>query len=274
VTILPGKSSINYAYMLVAAVVLTVLVLVIPLTERVEETGEERASKESGEEVMEKLDPAEIISRSIEAHGGRKKLSTLKTIRMSTSALIGTGKREHAEELAYYRFPDMMRSEARIGNESYVQAYDGERAWLLENGGVVDADARTTELLRRSLKHFPNFLLDAADSNAVLVEKGRSFIGGRPQYRIFVLEEDTDETTLWIDASDLLLRRMEYPIYAGESEEWIRLDFKKFSSVDGIILPYEVDIRVNGMLVQETTILDYRVNVPVADSLFARPAGR
>ncbi len=264
------RKKIPYFYILVAICLLTILILVLPFTMRESEPPPEVA-EETAREPDGELTAGEIIERSREAHGGRKELLSLESVQLRTSSILGTQQAEHAEETAWYLFPDRMRSEARIGSTTFVQVYDRGSSWIREGEEISEADMATTEILRRSLKHFPTFLVRAADSTAIAIMKGRSFIDGKPQYRIHIIEQDADETTLWIDSSDYLLRRMDYPVFAGDAEQHMQLDFDSYEKREGIMLPNEVDLYLNGVLIQQTTVLEYRLNVGVPDTLLQRP---
>ncbi|MFQ6102894.1 MAG: hypothetical protein ACE5OP_01210 [Candidatus Glassbacteria bacterium] len=267
------KSKAPYLYVLFAALLISLLIFIIPFTEKKEPPGRQSVSEEGVESKTNALDLSayNILIRAEGAYGGSKTISSLKAIQMNTTSLLKSEGGETATEKAYYRFPNRMRSEAHIGAETYIQAYDNGMAWVMENGVVSDGDLRTREILRKSLKHFPNFLIQATDSASLAMIKGKSFIEGKPHYMIYVIDPDSDEFTLWIAMEDFLVKRIDYPVYAGTTEEHMRLDFLSFREKKGLKLPYKVNIFLNGILVQETTVLDYEINPSLPDSLFEKP---
>lgn len=263
------KTKVPYLPILITVFLLSLLIAIIPFTGKKERPEEEKAAgKESG---RGEISSSSIITDAIKAHGGPEALGAMRTVRMKTASVLLTEGREHAEESAFYRFPDGMRSEARIGNDTYIQAYFRGAAWIMEKMEVQDADPGTSEFLRRSLKHFPNFLLAAVDPAAVTLMRGSSFIEGEALHTISVIDTESDETVLCISPDDYLVRRMEYSVFAGVTEEHVRLDLTDFHQHAGVVLPHKVNITMNGMLVQETNVLGYELNLPLPDSLFEKP---
>lgn len=263
------KTKVPYLSILITVFLLSLLITIIPFTGKKEQQEEEKTSGEQSGEG--EISSSGIITAAIKAHGGPEVLGTMRTLRMKTASVLLAEGRERAEESAFYRFPDGMRSEARIGNDMYVQTYFRGAAWIMEKGEVQEADRGTREFLRRSLKHFPNFLLAAADPAAVTLMRGTSFIEGKALLTISVIDTESDETILCISPDDFLVRRMEYSVFAGVTEEHLRLDLADFHQHAGVVLPYKVDITMNGMLVQETNVLEYELNLPLPDSLFEKP---
>jgi hypothetical protein len=265
------KAKVPYLHILFTVIILTILILIIPFTGQREAPDEFTTDVE--DTLSEKSEPtaSDILTKVLQAHGGIEKISSIRSIKMTTTSLLGPEKNEYADEAAYYNFPDQMRSEAKIGTDTFIQTYSHGSAWLSENDIVGEADLRTLEILRRSLKHFPNFILQASDSVAIVMIKSKSFIEGKPHYTVFVIDKDSDETTLWIAFDDFLVKRMDYPVFAAETEEHMRLDFSDYRETGGIQFPHSVDIHMNGVLVQQTTVLSYDVNPPVPDSSYFVP---
>ena len=265
------KTKVPYLYILIAILLLTVLILIIPFTGRREEPDAIRQTQEETSGPETQPTARSILLTALDAHGGMKSISSLNSLKMTTTSSLGPDGRESARETAFYSFPGKMKSEASIGDNTYVQSYNEGSAWYVENGVASPGDRRMIEFLRRSLKHFPNFLIQATDSTAITMIKGKSFIDGKPPYIVYVIDGESDETTLWIDLDELHVSRMDYPVFAGEVEEHVRLDLLDYRKTDGILLPYRVRLYMNGLFAQETTILTYEINPGLNDSLFVSP---
>lgn len=266
-----NKLTAPYLYILIAILFLTVLILVLPFTGS-KESGDESVLVTPGdEEAPDDKSTIGLLMQAIEAHGGEEAISSIRSVRMSTSSYLGPGEEEDVLEEALYRFPDQMKSLARIGDTTYIQTYDRGTSWVMEGDSLFRGDMRTMEILRRSLKHFPFFLLEAIDSTSLVLAKDRSFVDGEPYHTVYVIDRDSDETTILISPDDFLIRRMDYPIFAGETEEHMRLDFLEYKKSGGVQLPHKVLIYIGGNLVQETKVLTYEMNPELADSLFEFP---
>jgi len=260
-----------YIYILIAILALTILVLILPFTKSRQSGDKPPAVSPAALEEPGEQDIITILEKSLKAHGGRDALSSVRSLKMNTSSDLGPEEEEKILEEAFYRFPDQMKSEARIGKDLFVQAYDRGNVWVMEKDSVYQGDMRTAEILRRSLKHFPFFLLQAVDTTSLVLAKDRSFIDGEPYYTVLVIDRDADETTMLISPDTFLLRRMDYPVFAGETEEHLRLDFLDYSETGGVQLPRRVNIFIGGNLVQETKVLTYELNPQLSDSLFEPP---
>lgn len=264
------KTKVPYFSILIAVFLLSLLIAIIPFSGK-KERREETKIREEPDATRADLSATDILSSAIKAHGGADALRGLRSVRMRTASTLLAESGEKAEENAFYRFPDAMRSEANIGGAIYIQAYFHGSAWIMSDGKVRDADPGTTEFLRRSLKHFPSYLLTAVDPSAVTLMRGTSFTEGKSLHTIAVIDAESDETVLCISPEDFLVKRMEYSIFAEVTEEHVRLDLSDFRQESGVILPYKVDITVNGVHVQETNVRHYDLNIPLPDSLFEKP---
>jgi len=266
-----NKSKATYFYILIAILFLTILVYVLPFT-GLREPGDKSAvdTPDTGIKSSEQS-AVNILRKALDAHGGRDKISGIRSVRMNTSASLGPEESNEILEEAFYRFPDQMKSEARIGQDLFIQAFNRGTVWVVEGDSVFQGDMRTIEILRRSLKHFPSFLLQAIDSTSLVLTKDRSFINGESYLTIYVIDRDSDETTLLLSPDNFLIRRMDYPVFAGETEEHMRLEFLDYKKISGIQFPHRVNIFIGGLLVQETKVLTYELNPQLPDSLFEFP---
>lgn len=214
---------------------------------------------------MAQSDPKalEIIQKSIEASGGKEKLSGIKSMirKMEVSLPFGTSESE-----SYYKNGKMYMKSTMQGNVVMEQKYDGSRAYMggMQGSQVID-DEKMVKRMAEQAKIFPQ--LSILESQAVLTYGGASKIDGKDVHLVISKDTEGNESKLYFNAESGLMTRM---VSTGEMQGTkveTTIDLKDYKSVDGILFAYGMSLN-NGQFQMQMKITDIKLNPEIADSMF------
>lgn len=203
----------------------------------------------------------DILNRYIEAVGGREALQRLTTRVCIGREITDLSSREHPiyERFhfeAYSKIPSNYYTKTWTDAGNYVRAFDGTTGWIKDRCGMHSDERANSDRLDWLLN--PQFALRVKEYYRDLTLEGTQKVRG---YTVYVLESPSVHRPLFFDtASGLLI---------GFGHNWEIHDYRE---VDGILYPRRIHIsRKGGSTVYEFDRVEH--NVPIADSLFAVPAG-
>ena len=217
----------------------------------------------------------EIIAKNIQAHGGMEKLKSVKTMRMTGKMMMGPGM-EAPFSLSSKR-PKMTRVEFTFQGMTGIQAYDGKDGWMvMPFMGKKDPEAMPEDQVK--------LMDDQADMDGPLVDwkekgnkvelLGKEQVEGAEAWKIKVTKKDTTVVTMYLDAESFLeiktegKRKMRGTEFEGETL------FGDYKEVDGIMVAHSMESGPKGSPQRQKMVFEkIEMNPPLADSLFAMPAG-
>ena len=214
---------------------------------------------------MAQVDPKalEIIQKSIDASGGKEKLSGVKSMirKMEVSLPFGTSESE-----SYYKNGKMYMKSTMQGNVVMEQKYDGSRAYMggMQGSQVID-DEKMVKRMAEQAKIFPQ--LSILESQAVLTYGGVSKIDGKEVHLVLSKDTEGNESKLYFNAESGLMTRM---VSTGEMQGTkveTTIDLKDYKAVDGILFAYGMSLN-NGQFQMQMKITDIKLNPEIADSMF------
>lgn len=213
----------------------------------------------------------DIINSYIKNLGGADKWKELKSIKTT-----GTSTIQGAEyPMVLYRMPEnKQRMEITAMGKQIVQAYDGTDAWVLNPLSGNISPVRMQEELAAEFKKdkFEDAFIDykAKGHQAELV--GKETIAGVDTYNIKFTHQNGDIKNYFFSAKDYLPVLIRTVVSEGPAKgtvsEVIISDYRK---VDGLTVPFSMEVRTNGQGGQKFTIQEVAFNVPMAESIFAFP---
>jgi outer membrane lipoprotein-sorting protein len=213
----------------------------------------------------------EIINKYVAAIGGQAAIDKLKTRVMKGNINTSSGLTltyeidQSAPDRAYEIFVSQRGTMER--------AVSGNMAWEKNPQGLRDITGQQLADLKMSLQLFRNLKLK--EQYASLRVGGRKEkIGERDVYVLIGTTADKKRERLFFDAeTGLLLRRVSYTeTMIGIIPE--QTDFEDYRDVDGVKLPFTVRLSAvdAGNPVSTRTFTEIKLNVPVDDSKFNKPA--
>jgi hypothetical protein len=224
-------------------------------------------------------DLEELIRRHTEARGGTAAIESIQNLEAKLRIVEPT---YTADGTWRVDRKGRMHIDVFIGGQRvFTESYDGERGWQLPAGATHGtlSSAGGTAALRHS-GQLPNNILglhEMAAHGHRLDFAGREEIAGVHYYVVVLTLDDGFVTRYYIDPESFLLTRARvhkalHPD-ADPTPTTIETVWSDFRQVAGARFPFQAadtDL-ATGKLLQTTTLLDLRANVPLEESLFQMP---
>lgn len=216
---------------------------------------------------------ADVALIHVEAIGGRERIDALRAL-SATGHVITGGKR------VLFRFtaarPDRVRLESENGGRTLVQASDGvEPPW------EFDSDSSPPHYRAMPEATAKTFLSDAEFDDPLIAGPARGFtfevagsvrVDGRMLLRVMVTRKLSDTFALFLDPETyLIMLRIEQRTSAGGRRLQIATRYDDFRPVEGVLLPHEITLSIDGRVSQQTKIEAITGNPPLAPEIFVRP---
>jgi photosynthetic reaction center cytochrome c subunit len=212
----------------------------------------------------------EIVNKYVSAIGGQAAIDKIKTRVMKGTIATASG-----QTLTY----EIVQAAPDRAYESFVaprgameRAVNGNMGWEKNPQGVSDIMGGQLADLKISLQLFRNLKLKEQYTSLRLGRKEK--IGDREVYVLTGTTADKKRERLFFDVENgLLLRRISYnDTMIGIIPE--QSDFEDYRDVEGVKLPFIIKLSTVdvGNPVSTRTFTEIKLNVPVDDSKFNKPA--
>jgi hypothetical protein len=221
----------------------------------------------------------QIVQRAVEAQGGSAYLG-VKTI-------IGRGYYSQFDKgfslppqtfVDYLVFPDRERTEFRGARGRAIQTNDGDRGWLYESStrSLTDMKPEQVADFRLAMRTSIDSLLRGwwRKEGARLTYLGRREAGlAKRNEAVRVTYPDGFTVDYEIGAKDWLPAKTFYKRKNAEGEEVMEEDrFASYKTVSGLTVPFVIDHYRAGEQSSRINYDSVEFNVPIPDTLFAKPA--
>jgi len=218
----------------------------------------------------------EILSRHVEARGGRQKIQELTSVRMTGTIAFGPG--QPAPFSLQMRRPNKMRTEFVFQGMTGIQAFDGERAWaVLPMAGKTEAEYLPAEAAREAAEQadIEGPLVDAAAKGHKVELMGHEKVDGRDCVKLMVTLESGTVRYVYLDAVTFLEVKGEGRRMAGGDEVMLETYYRDYRDVGGLKLPFLIEAGPAKRPEKQKIVLDrIELNVLLRGSEFERPAPR
>jgi outer membrane lipoprotein-sorting protein len=214
----------------------------------------------------------EIISKHIEARGGREKLGAVKSIRMTGTMTMGGTEVPFVLEM---KRPNMMRLDMTVQGTVGTQVFDGSSGWVvMPFAGITDPDPMPDDVVAEAQAQadFDGPLVDYAAKGHKVHLGGKEAVEGKDAYKIEVTLKSGTTRRIYIDAATFMEVKSEGArTIGGETveNETFASDYRK---VDGLMFPFVMQTGLKGSSDREKmTVEKIEVNVPIDDARFKAP---
>jgi hypothetical protein len=219
----------------------------------------------------------EIVARHIAARGGRDKLMSIRTVRMTRTVASGIG--TTLRVIVSKKRPNLMRVEqgpATPGATMTPRGIGAEGVWDMVQGKPVPRQPQLAEEAREVDGDFDGPLVDWKEKGHVVALAGREALPGGDTYKLTVTLKSGLVRTVYLDARTFLDRRHTGVLNLPNGRRFdITIDFDNWRDVEGVKFPFDIMEERTGKepVVTLVTYTDkVEVNVPMEDALFAAPA--
>ena len=215
----------------------------------------------------------EVISSHVDAIGGYDNLKAIETIEINGDMKMGG---MEFPFIVYMKRPGKVLLESTIQGKTMKRAYDGEIAWMINpfagTGDPEKLDEGQTKFLK-SMADIDGALVDYQDKGSTVELIGKEDFEGTEVYNIKLVDEYGDTFNYYLDAENYLILKETSKRKLGEKEietETITGDFK---DVNGIMMPFMIEVESDANPMGTQTILLDKVNqnVTIDDNIFVMP---
>ena len=216
----------------------------------------------------------ELISKSVAARGGVDKIKAIDSLKISGKGVAMNG--IEVPVTVYMKRPGMMRSEVKIQDKLIVQAFDGTDAWSINPLTGGDAPQKADEEMSKRMRDNAQSMMDGYLTNykakGYQVELvGKEDVESSPAYKLKITTKDGSIVYDYLDAKTYLEVRSTAKTKQMGQEIEVDSYSSDYKPVNGVMLPYTVDQRVNGMSMMKMVFEKTEANVPMEGSIFQFP---
>ncbi len=210
-----------------------------------------------------------VLEKNYEATGVEK-LADVKTY--STKAKMSMMGMEMPMTIKV-KNPDKFRMDMEAMGQKTVSAFDGEKGWMINpmmGAGVKDLEG---DQLKQAMSQadLEGELYNYKEKGSTAELIGKVNADGKPAFRIKLTNADGTVKDYFIDAESYLVVKMKAKVEAmGQSME-VETKMVEYEKIDGIMMAKKIEV-VTPMGTQTILLEDIKLNEPIDDSVFARPA--
>ncbi len=211
---------------------------------------------------MAEMTGDEIIAKHIEAYGGAKAMSDVKTMTMKGSMFAQGMPLDLA---AFMILPDKSYMAVSTNNMVlYAGGTNGKEAWATQMGQTFILEGKEKADLETQAEQFT--LLDYKKKGGTAKFLGEDLVKGAKAYKVEYVSAEHETTTYFFDAANYYIVR--------EKSARSNTSYSNHKAVSGIVFPFKINsqVEMGGQSAQQMLTIDsIEINVPIADSLFVMP---
>ena len=217
----------------------------------------------------------EIVAKYAEKVGGIAKIEAVHTLKRSGKFRGGGG--FEAKYVQENKRPNLVREELSYQGMTGVNAWDGTTGWKIDPfQGKKDPEPLGEDELKDIIEDsvFDSQLIHYREKGNTVEFAGTEPVEGSDTWKLKVTLKNGDVSYYYIDTEDLVPIKIEFKRMIRGSELELELLPGDYKAVDGWYVPYSCEQGRKGSPQRSTIVFDkIEANVPMDDSLFAKPAG-
>lgn len=214
----------------------------------------------------------EVIAKYIEAIGGRERIDSLKSIRMTGVSVRGGGM-ETPVTMEFER-PDKMRVEFTVQGMTGIQAYDGNTGWFVRPlGGNTDPEKMSTDQVEsiQERSDIDGPLIDYKKKGHQVELVGKDEIEGSEAYKLKVSKKTGEVEYYYLDAEHFLLLMVEGTRDFQGTEIRYKMSYGDYKDVNGMLMAHTIKQEMGRMGGSSTTFEKIEMNIEFPADHFAMP---
>ena len=224
-------------------------------------------SSSSAPEILYAEEAQALVDSVVVALGGDNflKLRSQFTQAFGTMSVPGMSEMNVETIHIYEMLPDRNRMELSLGFGPVVQGFDGDIGWMVVGGRLEDISGEQREQSRYGTRLLRTF--DVETFSASLYEPITRLDEQLLQLKL--TDPDGYTTLFFIHPDTYLLGGIGYELEGVPRREW----FSAYQPIDGLMVPFYVEIEQAGEIVFTMTVEDVSINPDLDPRLFLLPHG-
>jgi outer membrane lipoprotein-sorting protein len=217
----------------------------------------------------------EIVAKYMAKIGGIQKIEAVKTLKR-TGKFRGGGGFE-AKYVQLNKRPDLVREEITYQAMTGINAWDGKTGWKIDPfQGKKDPEPLGEDELKDIIEDgvFDSQLIHYREKGNTVEFAGTEPVEGSDTWKLKVTLKNGDVSNYFIDTEDFVPIKIEYKRMIRGAELELFVLPGDYKAVDGWYIPYSYEQGRRGSNQRSSIVFEkIEANVPMDDSLFAKPAG-
>jgi len=217
----------------------------------------------------------EVLAKNYQARGGLDKLQAVAAVKMSGKMVIPAQGLEMPMVL-WQKKPNRMRVETTFQDKKIIQAYDGRKAWWImpfKSEAAQEMAPEQAKLLAEQAD-FENPLVVFKEKGYKLELQGREDMAGTPVFKLKLTKAGGREIYFYLDADSGIELKSTLTLKSGEAETLNEILYDDYKPVDGLLMPFSVENKVNGKTQVQMTMESIEINPVISDGLFTMPQNK
>lgn len=214
----------------------------------------------------------DVMKKMVDAQGGKKVLENVKSSVYSGSMKLIPFNMEGKLTL-YWKNPNKRRSDVELMGMKISQAYNGEKAWMLnpQMGGVQEMPENIAkQFIRQSMGY--DTLINPKKHGLTFALKAKEKIEDKEYIVLEQTYADGYKSVSYIDPETYLTYKTKGTSFDQTGTEVEMEVFPtEFKKVDGMMFPHRLTIFQKGQEFMHMTFEKVSLNVEVDDTLFDMP---
>jgi hypothetical protein len=219
-----------------------------------------------------KLD--DVIKKSIEAQGGLAKLQAIKTVKVTGKMILGGGQME-APMVAYMKRPNSNRTELSIQGQQIIEAFDGTTKWtvnpMMGSKDPQKSNEEDTKAAADDADVVEGPLVNYKEKGHTVELLGKEDVEGSMAYKLKVTMKSGRVQTIFLDEKTFLTVKVISKMKQMGQEFEAESTPGNYKKVEGVMMPFSNDMKINGQMGMQMVFEKFDVNVPVDDAIFVMP---
>lgn len=210
----------------------------------------------------------EIVEKNIAATGGVEKLKSVNNIVTERSLSVSGMEIPTVTTLMVGK---KMRTESTVMGNSMIQVVDGTTGWMIMPtmmGGTGEPADMPEDQVKQQLGQLDPFpMIDYKSKGSSIELVGKEQLDKKDVFHLKFKDKDGKVADEYLDANTYLLTKLKMDIGGQEAE----INFSDYKTVDGIQLPFAMDMTNPQMGVLTFVTTSVKVNTKVDENIFQRP---
>ncbi len=216
-----------------------------------------------------------LITQALAAHGGRERLSGIKSSLVDASIRFLVPGSEVTGTMRQLRMhPDRLAIVTSVRGVDTRQVLNGARSWtvIADSDTALEGDSLDVEALRTAYtSDLPHLLLAGADRNARVAARGRERIGGRETDKVEVVTGADPWRMLYLDATSHRLVAFDQPERGPRGFYMARRVYGDYRMLDGIQWPYLEERFASNQPLLKLDVTGVQLNPELGEDHFRPP---
>ncbi len=191
----------------------------------------------------------------------------------ATGKSVGQGMEN--EFTVYQQRPDNFRLEVNIQGTQMIQSFDGEKAWYVASWTGSTDPIEMSEVELKSFKRQADFdgtLYNYEEKGYQTELIGTEDMEGTEVFKIKQTDQEGDIFYQFIDTENFILLKTTAILKMGESETESETYYSNYNEQEGIVIPFNIEVKMNGQIVSQIKIEYVELNIDIDKAIFAMPA--